>query len=99
MSKTGIAPKRIMRLWRISWVALWVAWPVIVITTFVARTHPSLFLSVVQDCALVIGNLALLGLCYYTWRRWRIGPPFHREPPNESQISRLLASRRGRHSG
>lgn len=87
------------RLRRMSWVALWAAWPVTLASRVViASGHPGLFWTVVQDCGLVVGNLALLGLGYCYWRRWRRedGSSSRRVLPSESGISRFLASRRNR---
>jgi hypothetical protein len=59
-------------LYRLSLVAFWVAYPVIAVSTIVIRSgQSSLFWVVIQDCGLVVGDLALLVLAYfYLQRRW-----------------------------
>jgi hypothetical protein len=88
-----------VRLQRASTVVFWVSCVVIAVSKWTAHAgHPGLLRTIVETCGAVIGTLALLGLAYCYWQRRREGRALRHVLPNESQISRFLASRRNRPS-
>jgi hypothetical protein len=91
-----------LRLQKISSASLWIACPVTAASSIAIRSgHPGLVWVVLQDWGLVVGDLALIGLGYFYWRRWRNheGLRVHdRVLPNESTISRYRHRRRARDS-
>src|SRR5271163_5266000 len=86
-----------VRLQRASVVAFWASCAVIAVSRWTAGS--GLLWTVVEDCGVAVGILALLGLSYCYWRRKGEGRTLRRVLPNESQLSRFLASRRDRRSG
>jgi predicted Na+-dependent transporter len=94
-ARTSAQQTHRMRLQRASAVAFWVACAVIAVSKWTTHVgHSGLLWTIVEDCGVVVGALALLGLAYGYWRGRREGRTLRRMLPNESQISRFLASRR-----
>lgn len=97
-ASTQQAPRA--RLQRASAVAFWVSCLVIAVSKWTTGAgHSGLLGTIVEDCGVAVGTLALFGLTYCYWRRRREGRTLQRALPNESKLSRVLARHRDHSSG